>query len=412
MKNILFGMMGILALILGLSVAHGAPIIHSQNTNTNAQHQLHLPGYSVSNYAGLQAVTNMWCGDQAFEQDNGQQWLYQCSGGPNTTPTPGVQAAWVPFNLGSTPTPVFTATNTITWTPTNTSTFTNTLTSTVLTSTPTLTFTPSPTPTGSATPTYTKTLTPNWTTTQTAIISATGTTTPTFTYTQTGTVTPTYTFTNTLTFTQTYTSTPSYTFTPIYTNTFTPTVTFTFTPSLTPPPVVGNTVILPGKYVGSNQSAAISWASGQATYSLTAHGFSVGDWVVIAGATPTAYNIMAQITSAATNTFTYAVGSNPTTVSTGTSKVLLWFDGTKAIKPWKINSATSSGTGVFAFTFVNTQPNAYWGFLGSCNDGSSGNDYVSLESTSTTGFTIQTGSASGTAANPSGYIYLRLENIQ
>lgn len=48
------------------------------------------------------------------------------------------------------------------------------------------------------------------------------------------------------------------------------------------------------------------------------HGYSTDDWVAIAGAVQTDYNVAAQITVTGAKTFTYAVANTPTTPATGT----------------------------------------------------------------------------------------------
>ena len=100
----------------------------NQITNSNALHGLPAGAnsYSVSNYAGLQAVTNMWCGDHAYEQDNGQEWLYKCTTPvPNGTPALG-SGSWVSIQTFGSPTPTMTPTSTKTVTPSYTPSSTQT----------------------------------------------------------------------------------------------------------------------------------------------------------------------------------------------------------------------------------------------------------------------------------------------
>lgn len=71
-----------------------------------------------------------------------------------------------------------------------------------------------------------------------------------------------------------------------------------------------------------NQSSAITRSGTTATYTLTAHGYSSGDWVQIQGATQSAYNGWFQIvTGPGPDAFTYTVIGSPTTPSTGTSRI-------------------------------------------------------------------------------------------
>jgi head-tail adaptor len=49
-----------------------------------------------------------------------------------------------------------------------------------------------------------------------------------------------------------------------------------------------------------------------------AHGYTTGDYVTVAGATPSAYNGRVKITVTGTTTFTYTVAGSPATPATGT----------------------------------------------------------------------------------------------
>ncbi|MDE2233821.1 MAG: hypothetical protein KGJ90_07010, partial [Patescibacteria group bacterium] len=93
MKRILL----ILAFIAGPSLAVNLNTL----TNTNASHELPTGGnaFNVADYQHLQAVTNMWCGDLAYERDNQQEWIYQC---PSANMTPGFgSGSWAPFFISS-----------------------------------------------------------------------------------------------------------------------------------------------------------------------------------------------------------------------------------------------------------------------------------------------------------------------
>ncbi len=63
------------------------------------------------------------------------------------------------------------------------------------------------------------------------------------------------------------------------------------------------------------------YATGEATATLNAHGYSVGDKVLISGATETEYNKTAIITAVTTNTFKYAVTGTPASPATGSPVV-------------------------------------------------------------------------------------------
>lgn len=65
--------------------------------------------------------------------------------------------------------------------------------------------------------------------------------------------------------------------------------------------------------------SSITRSSTTATVTTAAaHGLSTGDWVTIAGASDSDYNITAQITVTTTTAFTYTVAGSPDTPATGT----------------------------------------------------------------------------------------------
>jgi hypothetical protein len=63
---------------------------------------------------------------------------------------------------------------------------------------------------------------------------------------------------------------------------------------------------------------SLTWANGTVTATATAHGYSDGDPVVIAGASPSGYNGTFNITYVSANSFTYPVSTTLTTPATGT----------------------------------------------------------------------------------------------
>lgn len=67
----------------------------------------------------------------------------------------------------------------------------------------------------------------------------------------------------------------------------------------------------------SETITAASWTGGTATFTATAHGYSVGDIVVISGVTPSAYNRHGAITAADANTFGIAIAADPGTYTSG-----------------------------------------------------------------------------------------------
>ena len=246
-----------------------------------------------------------------------------------------------------------------------------------------------------------------------------GTDTPTFT--STPSITPTLSPTCNTASTPICGNQGTFTFTPTGSPTYTPTIAGTLTPTYTPVYYSGKEVVLTGKYLLTNQSAAISWSAGQATYSLNSHGFNVGDWVAIEKATPGTYNSISQITSTTNNTFNYSVGGNPTTVSSGTSRILFWMPGGRVINPQLLSSAVSlhdanQGTSTL-FTFANQQPDSYFGFrasgAGSTNSSDGENNANGTGVVS--GKTFQVlfwDAATGAPTFGTSYFYIKLTGIQ
>lgn len=67
---------------------------------------------------------------------------------------------------------------------------------------------------------------------------------------------------------------------------------------------------------------AMAWAGGVVTATVAGHGYVVGNVVTIAGVTPAGYNGSYIITAITANTFSYALASNPGTVTVqGTSQL-------------------------------------------------------------------------------------------
>ncbi len=73
-----------------------------------------------------------------------------------------------------------------------------------------------------------------------------------------------------------------------------------------------------GTLTTADQSAAIARVGDVATVTAAAHGFSVGDYVEIAGAEQEEYNGLHQVTAKEDNTFDFVVEDEPVTPATGT----------------------------------------------------------------------------------------------
>lgn len=70
--------------------------------------------------------------------------------------------------------------------------------------------------------------------------------------------------------------------------------------------------------VAPQSITGITRSGNVATATKTAHGYTTGDYVTIAGADQADYNIGATVTVPDANTFTYTVANNPVTPATGT----------------------------------------------------------------------------------------------
>jgi hypothetical protein len=87
-------------------------------------------------------------------------------------------------------------------------------------------------------------------------------------------------------------------------------------------PTNGSLTHIPGVMVQSAAATitAASWTGGIATVTAAAHGFNIGQEVTITGSTPSGYNVSdVAITATTTNTFSYAVASDPGTWTSGGS---------------------------------------------------------------------------------------------
>ena len=333
----------------------------SSLTNTNASHELPAGAnaFVVPNYQGLLAVTNMWCGDIAYQQDNGQEWIYQCPTGPQT---PGYgTGTWAPFAISAS----YLATSTYT-----------------------------PTPTLSPTPTYTGTWTPN----------------TTFTPTPSYTPTPTLTFTTTIT-PGAFGNVGNQNFDiggGLVTNLYP-----TWTPiSGAATQAVAN-VVLTGKSLGSGTDVTPTPAisGGYLTIYHPSHGYSSGDYVVLAGitASPTPqYGLDALVpiaTVVSTNLYNVAVAGSGNVA--GTAIEMFWFKGTRVLNPSKIQNITRASTGVYTALYLNSQTDAYYGLYGVGSDDTHSLVFSpAAAAPQTTQANIQFNSTSGTNYDPTGYMGL------
>lgn len=261
--------------------------------------------------------------------------------------------------------------------------------------------------------------------------------TPTSTPTNTPTNTPTSTVTNTCTNTPTatVTNTPSNTPTVVIYPanaavsfqagsevgvgpTFTPTNTFTPVPPAASQAVPN--VVLTGKSLGTGTAVTPTPAisGGYITVIHTAHGYNVGDYLVLAGVTasPTpqyGLNALVRIATVTTNSYSIAVAGSGNIA--GTMDEMFWFSGTRSLNPLLIYNIIHNGTGQYFLTFTNTQADAFYG-IGSVWGIQSGN--ISLKAGSdgnnfsTTQFNVSFHNQIGTQEEASDYLRLELFGIQ
>jgi len=104
-------------------------------------------------------------------------------------------------------------------------------------------------------------------------------------------------------------------------------------------------------------ACSITRSGTTATVTLTAHGFYTGQYVTIAGASQTDYNISAKITVVDANTFTYQVANAPATPATGSPvasyKAAVW---TFTAPSW--SSATITARGLLIYNNTAAGKNA------------------------------------------------------
>ena len=91
-------------------------------------------------------------------------------------------------------------------------------------------------------------------------------------------------------------------------------------------------------------ACSITRSGAVATVTLSNHGFYTGQWITIAGASQTDYNVSARITVVDANTFTYAVANAPATPATGSPvasyKAAVW---TFTSPTWAAATITARG---------------------------------------------------------------------
>lgn len=236
-----------------------------------------------------------------------------------------------------------------------------------------------------------------------------------FTYGGTPTSTPTNTATYTATPTNTAANTPTNTATSTPTNTTTPTATAytfpaqsgsavtvqnelvtgianTYTP--TPSPTFMPNVVLIGKSLGTGTAVTPTptIVSNVLTIFHSAHGYSAGDIIVLAGVTasPTpqaGLDGLLIIQSVTTNTYTVNVAG--TGAIAGTMTEMFWFKGTRCLGPSRISNIIRAGTGLYTFDFLDTQADSNYGVNITQWDSSHNSPIWGFDSKGTTSFQIQ-----------------------
>ena len=126
----------------------------------------------------------------------------------------------------------------------------------------------------------------------------------------------------------------------------------------------GPNVTLIGKSLGSGTSVTASVSAGVATVNHTAHGYSTGDVIVMAGGTSGGsigdFNQLHVITGTATNSYTFNTTAATGSI-TGSPVETFWFKGSRCNNPTKISNVTRQGQGQYTFIFTNTQNDAWYG---------------------------------------------------
>lgn len=123
-------------------------------------------------------------------------------------------------------------------------------------------------------------------------------------------------------------------------------------------------VVLNGKSLGAGTPVpTIVIAAGVATVTDTSNGYSVGDVVVVAAATPNSgvigdLNGLHVITGQSTNFISFNTTCTGTAATSGTK--MFWFSGVNSLNPTLIKNITRTAAGTYPIFWTNTQPNSFY----------------------------------------------------
>lgn len=181
---------------------------------------------------------------------------------------------------------------------------------------------------------------------------------------------------------------------------------------------------LVGKSLGAGIPVpTIVIAAGVATVTDTSNGYTVGDVVVVAAATPNSgvigdLNGLHVITGQSTDFISFNTTCTGTKATSGTK--MFWFSGSRSINLNLIKNVKRAFAGNVECDFANTQSDAYygisaWGAVNSGNDliAGIGPGYGLTQPPTTTFFIVTFTNQSGnTAIDPTSYLNINLIGIQ
>ncbi len=176
-------------------------------------------------------------------------------------------------------------------------------------------------------------------------------------------------------------------------------------PTVLEPTQAPATIGIRGDGTSRNQSAAIEQTGNIATYSRTAHGLSPNDWVLISNAVETEYNGWFRVLTVPTaDTFTYQISGNPSSPSTGTSRIDISVDESRSFGMDLVASMADNGTGAYQVNFANTQADASFGSVGMALHTTTNPANLDITNESTTIAILQRTDAAGAGLDGAFYV--------
>jgi hypothetical protein len=171
---------------------------------------------------------------------------------------------------------------------------------------------------------------------------------------------------------------------------------------------------LVGKSFGAGTAVAITITSGALTVTHSGHGYSVGDIVIVAGATAATIGNLNQLHTIlavpSANTYTF----NTTASGAVTApKELFWFPVSRCYQPTLITNITRASAGSYSVSFLSGQADTNYSYFGNGTDGTLAMSLANGNAApTTTGFSFKYGNFSGTAGDPVSQMFLEIIGAQ